>query len=82
MAQTEESHQDLLSMMVCAISCKYCMLQQCVNCPDDIVMYYLESQFKDSNEDITFVQWITADRAEMIYPTLLVNDYIPEIACY
>ena len=42
-AQIEESYQDLISIMICDINNKDCMLQQCENCPgDDLVAKFLE----------------------------------------
>ena len=37
---------------------------------------YLEKKFDDTTEDITFAQWITTDRTEMIRPILSVNEYL------
>ena len=76
-AQIEEIYQDLISMMVCNSSDKNCMLQRCEDCPGDgIVLEYLESKFEDRAEYITFAQWITTDRTEMIHQTLTVSEYI------
>ena len=76
-AEIEESYKDLISMMVCNSNNKDYRLQRCANCPgDDVVADYLEKKFHDTTEDITFAQWITTDRTEMIHPTLSVNEYV------
>jgi len=68
----EETYQDLISMMVCDQNNKDCMLQRCPNCPGESVVFkFLRSKF-----DLTFVQWITTDRTEMIHQTLSLFEYL------
>ena len=64
-------------MMVCDINNKDCLLQQCENCSrDDLVANFLEGKFEDICKEITFSQWITTERTEMINQTLPVNEYL------
>ena len=43
---------------------------------DDVVANFLEGKCEDTCEEITFAQWITTDRTEMINQTLPFNEYL------
>lgn len=76
-------YKNLLTLVVCDLTNRDCMLHSCDNCPDnDTLKEYLTTLFdKHSIEEITFNQWQKANKKHDIVPiTLPVDDFI-EKAC-
>ena len=72
----------LIEKIVCDIESKECMLHCCDKCPgNEMLKAYLEEQFKDfeSDETITFKQWIKVDRETLESLQLPVDDFIDDL---
>ena len=76
-AQIEEFYKDLLKMAVCDDHNKDCLLQRCSLCPgyDSVKTKSLE-KFEDLNEEISYKQWVSVDRTELISQSLSISEYI------
>ena len=76
-AHIEESYKDLLILAVCNEESKDCMLQRCSECPGfDWVKEKLMKKCEDLNEEISFNQWVSVDRTELISQTLNILEYV------
>ena len=76
-AHIEETYKELIALAVCDLENKECMLQRCSNCPGfRLVETMLQEKFEDLNEEISFKQWVSVDRTDLISQSLHVFDYI------
>ena len=76
-AHLEESYKDLLSLAVCCVDNRDCMLQHCTRCPGfGTVLQLLQSKFEDLDEIISFKQWVSVDRTDLITQSLPVSEFI------
>ena len=67
----------MLKMAVCDDHNKDCMLQRCSLCPGfDNVKTKTLNKFEDLNEEISYKQWVSVDRTELISQSLSISDYI------
>ena len=72
----------LIEKIVCDIESKEFMLHHCDKCPgNEMLKAYLEGQFKDfeSDETITFKQWIKVDHETLESLQLPVDDFIDDL---
>lgn len=68
-AKLEVDYKDLLEILVCSISSYNCMMGKCDQCPgiEALSDMFQESEEGDSVPDnITYKQWVTSDRTEMV----------------
>ena len=73
------SYKDYIDLIVCDINSKECMIHRCNNCPGTTPLkIYLETLLKEerNKEEMSFKQWTTTDRAELINRIELVDDFI------
>ena len=71
------SYKELLSLMVCDVKSRNCMLNKCDLCPSVAnLREYLQSLFEDTNDEILFKQWTTVDRAEIVTMITTVQEFI------
>ena len=72
----------LVEKMVCSIESEECMLHRCDKCPGtEMLKANLEEQFKDfqSEDTITFKQWINTYRETLESLQLPAEDFIDEL---
>jgi len=76
----EESHKDLIKMLVCNVENSECMLRHCDNCPsDDALIEYLTAKLSedyDLEEEIIISQWVNTDRTGMVKQSISVEGFI------
>jgi len=80
-----KDYKELMSIMVCDVTTRNCMIHQCDQCPGkDAMRMHIMSQFAslemDDEDIITFKQWATSDRgvsivtrSETVAESLLMN---------
>ena len=77
-------HKYLLSLMVCDVGSRNCMLRSCENCPGvefvrDHVAALFETAEIDSDDTVKFSQWISTDRTELVSLQKSRDDYIDDL---
>ena len=69
-----------MSLLVCSLKNRECMLQRCENCPDPnhLKNHIISEWFKelDEDEEITYQQWQTTDRCNLVTMTTSIEEYI------
>ena len=76
---TKMSYKDFVSLVVCDINNKECMVHRCKNCPGTAPLKTkLETILKEelNKEEVQFKQWTTVDRAELLNRIESVDDFI------
>ena len=85
-----KDYHELLDLIVCDRNSKECMIHRCGSCPGvNAVKKFIEGELMKANDDcqvddyddfeITFQQWTTSDRAELISGTLLFDEFIEQL---
>ena len=75
-----------MKLIVCDLENKMCMIHRCENCPGkEVLITFLQNQLlKDDESDeeieVTFAQWQTTDRANLINQTTSLNEFIELLA--
>jgi hypothetical protein len=74
----------LLSLMVCDVEKRECMLRECEKCPGrEVIIRYLTQVFDvadmDPGDEVHYKQWLHPDRTALINMTLPVSDYIEKV---
>jgi len=70
-------YKDLLELLVCDISDYNCMMSMCENCPDkEIILEMLQESEEEMPDDVTFKQWVTTDRAELVTMVKSQDEYL------
>ena len=87
----DKSYHELLDMLVSDRNSKECMIHRCPDCPDPSKLFeYLTEQIigydeeddaegdiiDDNSEQISFQQWVSTDRSELITQTLSQKELI------
>ena len=77
-ANVGKDYRDLMSMVVCDLNNKMCMIHRCENCPgDEVLREFLDEKFADSEEEeISFQQWQGTDRAMLYTQTTSTQEFI------
>jgi len=79
-AKLDVDVHNLIEIMVCSRDSRQCMMHRCENCPRIVPLQrFLNIQLfsdEDGCENITFKQWTTTDRAELITRTESVEDFV------
>jgi hypothetical protein len=73
------SYKEFIELIVCDTNNKECMIHRCDNCPGTTPLKtHLDTLLKEelNKEEISFKQWTTTDRAELINRVELVDDFI------
>ena len=72
----------LMSKVVCNLTNKMCMIHRCPNCPGKIkLLDFLYQSFSDNTDDeITFQQWVSTDRTTIINMVLDIADFFDFLA--
>jgi hypothetical protein len=67
-----------MSMVVCDLNNKMCMIHRCENClGDEVLREFLDEKFSDSEEEeILFQQWQGTDRAMLYTQTTSTQEFI------
>ena len=75
--KTGLSYNDMIIMIVCESESKMCMLHCFSSCPgSNILRSFLETHFSYFDYEITFQQWQSTNRMDLIQQTLEVEDFI------
>ena len=80
------TYKDFMKLIVCDLENKMCMIHRCENCPGkEVLITSLQNQLlKDDESDdeieVTFAQWQTTDRANLINQTTSLNEFIELLA--
>lgn len=80
--EIEEEYKDLVKLLLCEESRRYCMLRHCNNCPSkQNLVSFLQTKFGDYDDDdtIEYIQWISTDKTEMIRCSSRVDDFIDNV---
>jgi hypothetical protein len=80
MSPINVTYQELYNLIVCDSENKECMVHRCANCPDNTSkleekIYELIGDYEEG-DTIEFNQWVTTDRAELIFQSEKVPDYV------
>lgn len=60
-------YKDLIDLLVCDSENSKCMFDECQSCPGkDSLLHILQNEPDDMPEEITFKQWVSTDRAQLI----------------
>ena len=69
-------YKDLLDFMVCSTENEACMFNECTSCPGpDLLKEMLQNELEDLPDQISFKQWISTDRANLITEVLPVDEF-------
>ena len=75
--KTGLSYKDMIKMIVCDSENIMCMLHRCPSCPgSNNLQSFLDSHFSDLDYEVTFQQWQSTDRMDLVQQTLEVDDFI------
>uniref|UniRef100_A0A6P7GVN1 Uncharacterized protein LOC114343446 n=1 Tax=Diabrotica virgifera virgifera TaxID=50390 RepID=A0A6P7GVN1_DIAVI len=75
-ANLNTDYKDLIDLLVCNSESSECMLDLCELCPGrQFLIELLGTETDDLPDDITFMQWVSTDRAELITRTMPVDDF-------
>ena len=86
-----KDYHELLELIVCDRNSKECMIHRCESCPGvNAVKKFIEGELMKADDDdgqvddyddveITFQQWTTSDRAELISCTLPLDEFIEQL---
>jgi len=70
------NYRDLLDFLVCNTENEICMLDDCTSCPGpEVLKEILENELDDLPDEITFKQWVSTDRANLISQVLPLEDF-------
>ena len=77
-------YKDLVSLAVCELDSRDCCLLKCDLCPSiDYMKAYLLTYYPDYESDdeltVTFKEWVSVDRADLVQKTLPVMDFIDHL---
>ena len=76
-AHFEESYRDLIKILICGDERRDCLLLKCDQCPkQDYLTTLLLSKFEDEHDTITFKEWVSVDRTQLITRQLPVHEFI------
>lgn len=78
---TNETYHDLIAKTLCCPESKNCLLGHCDECPNsDDLRNYLYEIFDDDNDlEVTYKQWKTTDRANLLTLSSDVPTFIDAI---
>ena len=76
------SYREMMSVMVCDINNKICMVHHCSDCPgEEALLVLLRKLFEEINNDFNqFQQWESTDRADIVTMSLPADDFIENVA--
>jgi hypothetical protein len=75
-AKLNTDYKDLIDLLVCNSESSECMLDLCELYPGRQFLIELQgTETDDLPDDITFMQWVSTDRAELITRTMPVDDF-------
>ena len=75
--KTGLSYNDMIIMIVCDSESKMCILHRFPSCPgSNNLQSFLESHFSDLDYEVTFQQWQSSNRMDLIQQTLEVKDFL------
>ena len=85
-----KDYHELLELIVCDRNSKECMIHRCESCPGvNAVKKFIGGELMKADDDrkvddyddaeITFQQWTTSDRAELISCTLPLDEFIEQL---
>jgi len=73
------NYKDLLDFMVCSTENEDCMFDKCTSCPGpDLLKDILQNELEELElpDEITFKQWISTDRANLITEVLPLEEFL------
>lgn len=73
------SLKDLLSLGVCNVENENCMLSHCENCPGFTDISEIIKSCIDEEEMVTYKQWVTVDRADLITVVQSRSDFLETV---
>ena len=65
-AKTGKTYKDLIKIIVCDCDSKTCMVHRCEKCPGTGPLRQFLETLLDENEEVTFQQWQTTDRSNLL----------------
>ena len=85
-----KNYHELLELIVCDINSKDCMIHRCESCPGvNAVKKFIQRELMKADDDgqvddyddveITFQQWTTSGKAELILCILLLDEFIEQL---
>lgn len=72
------SYQELLLKLVCNVESEECMLYRCPKCPGELYLreFLLGLEYFETEETVTFKQWLQTDRAFLETLVKSVDDFV------
>lgn len=79
-ARISADYTDLINIMVCDSRNNQCMFDNCTSCPGkEVLLELLRSKSEDIPDEITFMQWVSTDRAELITRVMCADDFFEDL---
>ena len=76
-AETDKTYKDLIGMIVCSHDSKECMVHRCDKCPGtEPLKSYLENAYTDFDEEVSFQQWQSTDRSDLVTVVMQAHEFI------
>lgn len=79
-AKLNIDYKDLIDLLVCDSQNSDCMLNNCQDCPGkEFLLELLRTETEDLPDEITFMQWVSTDRAELITRVMPLDDFFEDL---
>ena len=76
-SKTDKTYKDLMGMIVCSRNSKECMVHRCDKCPGtEPLKFYLEDAYTDLDEEVSFQQWQSTDRFNLVTVVMPAHKFI------
>ena len=76
-AETDKTYKDLTGMIVCSHDSKEHMIHRCDIClAIEPLKSCLEDAYTDLDEEVSFQQWQSTDRSDLVTVVMLAHEFI------